>query len=320
MSLTSSAEVASESSSVPSGGLSQGRAILFAAVAVLSWSTVAAAFKTALLYYSTFEMVTVASVTATLIYLMAVAARGKLGQLRRIAPRRWLALGLTGLFNPAAYYLILFAAYDMLPAQVAQPINYCWPIFLTLLMALIMRRPVGRKLYIGMAVSLAGVALISLGGGGLPAGGLSVTGLLTALASAALWALYWIINERSAPGIDESVKLLISFAIASAILIMASPLTGASFASPAGFWASVYIGAFEMGIPFLFFSMALRLATNVAIVNQMCYLSPFLSLFFISIIVGETIVPLTLVGLILIIGGVVYNKYLAYRNPSPSPQ
>lgn len=299
---------------------SQSRAIICAAVAVLSWSTVAAAFKTALLYYSTFEMVTVASATATLIYFIAVAVRGRLADLRHISPRRWLILGLTGLFNPAAYYLILFAAYDMLPAQVAQPINYCWPIFLTLLMALVMRRPVRPRLYIGMAVSFAGVALISLGGGGLPQGSLSPAGLLTALASAALWAIYWIINERSGNDVDESVRLLISFGIATLILIAAAPLTSATFTSAEGFRASVYIGAFEMGIPFLFFSLALRLASNVAIVNQMCYLSPFLSLFFISLIVGETIVPLTYAGLVLIIGGVVYNKYLAYRNPSSSCQ
>lgn len=295
----------------------QTRAVLFASVAVLSWSTVAAAFKTALIYYSTFGMVTVASLSATLIFAAAVTLRHRWADLRRLSPASLRMLCLTGLFNPAAYYLILFAAYDMLPAQVAQPINYCWPIFLTLLMAAVMRRRVRPRLYIGMTVSLAGVAFISLGGGGLPQGSLSVTGLLTALASAALWAVYWIINERTGSSdTDSSVKLFISFAFASGVLLAALPFTHISLSSPEGFWASVYIGAFEMGLPFLFFSMALSTATNVAIVNQMCYIAPFLSLFFISLIVGETIVPLTYVGLLLIIGGVVYNKYIAYPRAS----
>lgn len=284
-----------------------------AAVAVVSWSTVAAAFKTALNYFSTYEMVTVASATAAIIFAIYITICGRWGELRKASRRELAALCLMGLFNPAAYYLILFAAYDMLPAQVAQPINYCWPIFLTILLALFMHRPVRPKLYIGMLVSFAGVALISLGGGGLPEGSLSVAGLLTALTSAVLWAVYWIVNERLGSEIDESVRLFISFAFAAVVLAAAWPLTGAQFASVPGLMASLYIGAFEMGIPFLFFAMALTMASNVAIVNQMCYIAPFLSLFFISVVVGETIVPLTYVGLTLIIAGVVFNKYVGSR-------
>lgn len=295
-----------------SGSRSQSRAVGAAAVAVLSWSTVAAAFKTALNFFSTFEMVTVASATAAVIFAIAVTFRQKWGSFAALSLRDWAMLAILGIFNPAAYYLILFAAYDLLPAQVAQPINYCWPIFLTLLLALVLKRPVRPRLYAGMAVSLAGVACISLGGGGLPEGALSVGGLLLAFASAALWAVYWILNERVRDGIDESVKLMVSFAFASLALLAAVPfVSGAGFASPEGWWASIYIGAFEMGVPFLFFSLALRMATNVAIVNQMCYISPFLSLFFISLVVGETVVPLTFVGLALIVGGVAYNRYLS---------
>ena len=76
--------------------------------------------------------------------------------------------------------------------------------------------------------------------------------------------------------------------------------------------ASVYVGCFEMGIPFLFFSYALRTTNNVAMVNQMCYIAPFLSLFIISIVVGETIAVTSFLGLVLIIGGVLFNRYLAY--------
>ncbi len=38
-----------------------------------------------------------------------------------------------------------------------------------------------------------------------------------------------------------------------------------------------------------------------------------MSLFFISMILHETIVPTTYVGLVLIVGGLVYNQYFADR-------
>jgi hypothetical protein len=44
------------------------KAIVYAAIAVLSWSTVASAFKIALRYLSSFELLLVASCTAFLIF------------------------------------------------------------------------------------------------------------------------------------------------------------------------------------------------------------------------------------------------------------
>ncbi|GIR70608.1 MAG: hypothetical protein CM15mP74_18590 [Halieaceae bacterium] len=40
-----------------------------------------------------------------------------------------------GWLNPGLYYLVLFAAYDQLPAQEAMAINYSWGITLALIAA-----------------------------------------------------------------------------------------------------------------------------------------------------------------------------------------
>jgi len=75
----------------------------------------------------------------------------------------------------------------------------------------------------------------------------------------------------------------------------------------------MYVGAFEIAIPFICFGMAIRMTSNPALVNQLCYLSPFMSLFFISIVLGEQIYLSTYIGLILIVGGIVFNQYFAHR-------
>ena len=77
-----------------------------------------------------------------------------------------------------------------------------------------------------------------------------------------------------------------------------------------GILSGMYVGAFEMGIPFICFGLAIRKTTNPALINQLCYLSPFLSLFFVSTILGEQIVPTTYIGLILIVAGIVFNEYM----------
>ncbi|HAC23062.1 MAG TPA: EamA family transporter, partial [Porphyromonadaceae bacterium] len=66
-------------------------------------------------------------------------------------------------------------------------------------------------------------------------------------------------------------------------------------------------------IPFIFFGMAIRKTTNPALVNQLCYLSPFLSLFLIHIFLGEQIYPTTYAGLLMIVFGIAFNEWRARR-------
>ena len=198
-------------------------------------------------------------------------------------------------------------AYDLLPAQVAQPINYAWPIVLLILLALFARQPIPPKKYIGMFISLGGVVLISVGTGQSGGMDIPVHGLLLAALSALLWAMYWMINNKFKDRTDGSVALFMSFLFGTAYLL------GVHLNTLPGILSGMYVGGFEMGIPFIFFSLAMRKTTNPALVNQLCYLSPFLSLFFIAIILGEQIVFTTYIGLILIVLGIMFNQYLVKK-------
>ena len=66
-----------------------------------------------------------------------------------------------------------------------------------------------------------------------------------------------------------------------------------------------------MAIPFVFFGMALKETDNPVLINQLCYLSPFLSLFIIQFVLRENISLTTFVGLLLIVAGIIFNEYLA---------
>ena len=64
-----------------------------------------------------------------------------------------------------------------------------------------------------------------------------------------------------------------------------------------------------MGIAFLFWLKALRLSRSTAQVNNLVFLSPFLSLIFIHLFVGEKIALSTALGLVFIIAGIVVQHY-----------
>ena len=71
---------------------------------------------------------------------------------------------------------------------------------------------------------------------------------------------------------------------------------------------SLYVGLFEMGLTYVLWLKALQLSSTTAKVSNLVYISPFLSLMFVSIAVGETIYFYTIAGLALIVGGIVLQR------------
>ena len=288
------------------------KAIVYAAIAVLSWSTVASAFKIALRYLSSFELLLVASCTAFLIFLFTLLARKKWKEVKNLSASQWRWFALLGLLNPVTYYLVLFRAYDLLPAQVAQPVNYSWPILLLILLSLFAGQSIPKIKYVGMLLSLGGVVLISAGTGLSDKLEFSVTGFLLAFLSAFLWAGYWMVSNKRKE-VDAIIALTVTFFFGSAYLLIASLWMEPVVLPIQALLSGMYVGAFEIGIPFVCFGMAIQLTSNATLVNQMCYLSPFLSLFLIHLVLGEQIVWTTYADLLLIVLGIIFNQYLAPR-------
>lgn len=291
----------------------QAKPVILASLAVLSWSTVASAFKVALQSMTTFEMLFVACATALIIFTVWMLVTGSWHELRLITPKLYFRFALLGLIAPVVYYLMLFKAYDLLPAQIAQPINYIWPILLAILLAIVERNPIPKLKYIGMGVSLAGVVFISLGGSAIT-GNVSLWGIFFAIASALLWGVYWMINDTLKSKVSQVNALFLTFLFGIVYLFIGNFFSPIGHLEGKSVLAGMYIGAFEMGFPFLCFGMAIRETRNPALINQLCYLAPFLSLFFISVILEEPIMMSTFIGLALIIGGILFNQYLAQRS------
>ena len=289
------------------------QAILLALAAVLSWSTVATAFKVALTYLTHFEMLLIASITSLFIFAIVLTLQRKWRLVKQTTSKQWKQLALQGFLNPAAYYLILFKAYDMLPAQVAQPVNYAWPIVLLILLAIFAKQPIPTKKYIGMIISMAGVVMISLGTGQLSGMSVPINGVLLAALSAFFWAGYWMVNNKFKHSIDAIVTLFGSFLCGSLYLIACIPFFGFSIPNLNGLLAGMYVRGFEMAIPFICFGIAMRITSNPALINQLCYLSPFLSLFFIAVVLQEPIVITTYIGFGLIVAGIVFNEYFVRK-------
>ena len=285
----------------------QRRAYAFGLTTVLLWSTVATAFKLSLRYLEPVQLLLYANATSIVVLVVILAARGKLRLLLSYSRSEYLrSLGL-GLLNPFLYYLVLFEAYDRLPAQEAQPLNYTWAITLSLLSIPLLRQKISVRDLGAAAVSYAGVVVISTRGDVLSLTFSDAWGVALALGSTVIWALYWIYNTRDDR--DPVAALLLSFLFGFPFVLAAcAALSTPLVTSGPGLAGAAYVGVFEMGLTFVLWLSALRASENTARVSQLIFLSPFLSLVFIRFGLGEPIVASTYAGLLLIVGGLLLRK------------
>jgi drug/metabolite transporter (DMT)-like permease len=285
----------------------QMRATLYGLSAVLLWSTVATAFKLSLRYLSPVELLFYSSGVSTLVIAAVLAMQRKFSLIFQCTRQQYLLSMLLGFLNPFLYYLILFKAYDLLPAQQAQPINYTWAITLSLLSVPLLKQKIRIQQWLALLISYCGVVVISTEGKPFSLNFTEPLGVALALLSTIIWALYWIYNTKDSR--DPVVGLLINFAFGFICIFIYSLVTDALRVPPlAGLVGAVYVGFFEMGVCFVLWLMAMKLADNTAMISNLIFLSPFISLFFIHFFVGEQIVAGTYIGLVLIIGGLICQR------------
>jgi drug/metabolite transporter (DMT)-like permease len=285
----------------------QNKAYIFAISAVILWSTVATAFKIALVKLDFIQLLLISSAVASIVLFVILALESKLKLAFSISKKELLQSAIRGALNPFLYYLILFKAYAILPAQEAMTLNYTWPIMLVLLSVPLLKQKLSTKGFLSVIISFFGVILIATKGDLFHFRLSNLYGDMLALSTSIIWALFWIVNLKSK--IDESVKLFYSFLFGFIFTLPVAILFSdfnIEFGPSLG--AAIYVGIAEMGITFFFWLHALKLSSRTDKVSQLIFLSPFLSLIFIGTILHEEIHQSTLLGLAFILGGIFINK------------
>ena len=283
------------------------KALLLGLAAVLLWSTVATAFKLALRELDVFQLVAYAVLVSALALLLLVVKQGKLALLKEYARDHLPFYLVLALLNPLLYYLVLLRAYDLLPAQQAQPINYTWAITLALLAVPLLGQKLSGRDVLAIVMGYGGVVIIATRGNLLDMQFDSLEGVILALASTVLWALYWLLSTRNPR--DPVASLCLNFLLAApCALIICATFSTLVLPSLRAAMAAAWIGLFEMGVTFALWSTALRLASGVARIGNLIFLSPLISLVLIASVLGEVIHPATLVGLALILPAVLLQQ------------
>lgn len=280
--------------------------MLAALIAVLLWSTEATAFKLTLRYTNPYGLIIIASLTSLVVFFIATFISRETEELKNFKENKFSAL--LGFLNPFLYYIVLFNAYDLLKAQEALILNYLWPIVLTILSFIFLRKPFTFTKIFALFLSFIGAFITITQGNIKNLAFKNPWGIVLALLSTVIWATYWLLNMK-----DERksiIKLFYNFLFGNIYLLIFLIITRPiEFTSPLAILGGIYVGLFEMGITFIIWLKALESVKDTARVNNLIYLSPFLSLGFISLILKERVLPTTILGLLIIICGILLQEW-----------
>ncbi|MBL1270798.1 MAG: DMT family transporter [Halomonas sp.] len=275
------------------------QAILFGLGAVALWSTVATAFKVALAWMSPLELMWLAALVSWALMGALVIRQGNIATALRTG---WKTAAWAGLMNPVAYYLVLFAAYDRLPGQEAMALNYTWALAMAFLAVPLLGQRLTRIDIFAGLVAYAGVWVIATRGSVFNVSFADPLGVVMALASTLLWALYWLLNARDPrpPLVGQWQNFSVGLPVLTLLLLLGP---GFQWHGWPAFGAGVYVGLFEMGVAFILWQLAVHRVSRTAKVSNLIFLSPPVSLLLLFLVVGEPILLSTLIGLVLILLG-----------------
>lgn len=278
------------------------RAVRMGLGAVMLWSTVATAFSLSLEYLTPLQLVALATGVSWSFFAVRLFSSERWHALRATSSKERIMGLFIGWLNPGLYYLVLFAAYDRLPAQEAMAINYSWGITLALIAAPLLRQRLTPWALFAACISYSGIVVIATRGMPLSLDFAQPLGVGLALLSTLLWSLYWVINTRLS--LDPETNLFLNFSGALPLLLALLWVSDTPFPVAWQGWAGgLYVGLFEMAIAFILWMGAMKATTSTLRVSSLIFLSPPLSLVLIWMIAGEPVQAYTLVGLILILFG-----------------
>lgn len=278
----------------------------FAGATVLMWATTAAVMKLMLKSIPDLEALFVTSLAAGLFLLILNLVTGKMRLLRRFHARDFLimaALGFLGLFVYSALY---YYGISLLSSQTACILNYLWPIMLVLFSCLLLKERMTIWKVAALLLSFAGVIVLSTGTA--ENGGSSAVGTAACILGAVCYGLYCVLNRKVE--YDLNIMMMISWftaaicgAIAGAFLETWVPIRGVQWAG------MLWIGVVADAIAYLLWALALKDSGSVSVVANLAYLSPFLSLVFSALLLGEKITLRAIAALLLIVGGILLQKF-----------
>lgn len=274
---------------------------LYAAISILGWSTVATIVKLLLGSMSSIQVLCISSLFASLFLFVVSCVTGSIKKLKTYKPRDYLISVLIGLPGTFFYYIFYYSGTSFMPASQAFIVNYLWPIMCVVFACIILKEKMTAVKALALGLSFLGVIVV-VGRDILSFEWHTLIGAGLCVAGAVSYGIFTALNQKSS--YEKPHTFMISF-FASFLLTAVICLVRGNFPVLDGMQllGMAWNGIVSIGIASTLWQLAL-IGADTAKISNLAYITPFLSMVWTWLILGEEISLWSLFGLAIIVLGI----------------
>lgn len=271
-------------------------------LAILFWGTLPPVSKLLLNGTEPPTVVFLTALIATITLLIYNCFRGKIKEFRKLEKKDWIRLFFLGFVGYFIYNAAYYLGIDSLTAQEATVINYLWPLMTVIFSCFVLGEKFTPVKAAAAVLSFGGVVIVTTKGDLTSFAGISTAGVLACLTAAVSYGAYGAFNKKY--DYDQDIATLIYFGITALFSGIWVLMAGTSLTiTLPQFGGLLWMGVLDSAAGYLLWNTALNRGDTAKIAN-LAYITPFLAIILSCLILKEPFDIHTLLGLVLIIGGI----------------
>ena len=288
---------------------------LFAAISILGWSTVATVVKLLLGSMNSFQVLCISALFASLFLFVVGCITGNIKKMKAYTLRDYALSVLIALPGTFFYYIFYYTGTSFMLASQAFIVNYLWPVMSVLFACIILKEKLTPIKMIALLLSFAGVIVVV--GKEIFAFELhTLLGAALCTLGAICYGIFTALNQKFSYEKPNTVMIgfFASFLLTAAISI---PQYGLPSLNGTQLLGMAWNGIVSIGIASTLWQLAL-LGADTAKISNLAYITPFLSMIWTALILGEEISPWSLIGLGIIMLGILIQLWFGGKQKKGS--
>jgi drug/metabolite transporter (DMT)-like permease len=280
---------------------------IYLALCITCWALIPIASKEILSALDNIQMLFYSTIISTLILFIFVILQKKIKLIFSYTKKNYFYITLIGFIGIYFNYLMLYKAFSIANPVSVFILNYTWPVFLFVISIFVFKEKLTLKKIVAILISFFGIIIIVTKGNIYKINLGNIKGDFFALLAALSAAVYSVIGKKM--NFEKTTSVFLYFFV---VLIFITPTLFilSTFKIPdlkSLFWILVN-GTFINGISFIFWFKALEYLKTHIISNGI-YLTPFLSLVYLNLFLGQKIYLSAIVGLMFIALGIIIVSF-----------
>jgi len=282
------------------------QSFFYLGLCILSWGLIPVVTKNILVELNNLQMLFYSTIFSCIVMGGIILFQKKISLLTTYSIHDYTKVGVLGFLGTYVYYVLLYGALALTSASEGFILAYTWPMLVIILaFPLLKERPTVKKLC-SLFISFLGIVVIVTHGSIFTLSFTSLQGDMLALGGAGVFALFSVLGKKYQ--YDQVVSVFIYFVTAlvfiTPTLFLFSSLKMPSF----HVWLWLLLNGFIVnGVSYIFWFKALENG-DTSVISNALYLTPFLSLVYIALFLGEQILLSSIVGLVIIVVGIVLQS------------